>query len=91
MVSASNDGTLCVWDILQQKLMAVQECASMPFKVPIVFSRDSSIIGVGTPENAVTFFNVESVVSNYNPNETRFVLKSVKVHFCTYFADNCYF
>jgi hypothetical protein len=53
--------------------MAVQECDSMPFKVPIVFSRDSSIIAVGTPEHAVTFFNVNSVVSSFNGSESRSV------------------
>jgi hypothetical protein len=51
--------------------MAVQECDSMPFKVPIVFSPDSSVIAVGTPEHAVTFFNVDSVVSNFNGSESR--------------------
>jgi len=71
LVSASNDGTLAIWDIGQQKLMAIQECAAMPFKVPIVFSRDSSVIAVGTPEHAVTFFNVDSVVTNFNASETR--------------------
>lgn len=73
MISASDDGNLCVWDLGQQKLMATQECAAMPFKVPIVFSPDSTVVAIGTPENAVTFFNVDAVVSGFNGNEIRFV------------------
>jgi WD40 repeat protein len=71
LVSASNDGTIGVWDIGQQKLMGIQECAPMPFKVPIVFSQDSSVIAVGTPEHSVTFFNVDAVVSGFNFNDAR--------------------
>ncbi|KAI6203437.1 TFIID-NTD2 domain-containing protein [Aphelenchoides besseyi] len=72
IVSASDDGTLSVWDLAQQKRMTVQECGSMPFRVPIVFSRDSSVVAVGTPEHAVTFFSMDTATVAYNySHETR--------------------
>ncbi|KAI6178690.1 Transcription initiation factor TFIID subunit 5 [Aphelenchoides besseyi] len=72
VVSASDDGTLSVWDLTQQKRMTVQDCGSMPFRVPIVFSRDSSVVAVGTPEHAVTFFSMDTATVAYNySHETR--------------------
>lgn len=64
--------------------MAIQESDSIPLKVPIVYSRDSSVVAIGTPEHAITFFDVDSVISNFNGSESRFVvdLLSVVILFC---------
>jgi len=64
VVSFSEDGALCVWDIGQQKLVAVQQCDPCSAKVPIQFSRDGSVFAVGTPHWGLSFFSLDSLITN---------------------------
>ncbi|KAI6233057.1 Transcription initiation factor TFIID subunit 5 [Aphelenchoides fujianensis] len=54
------------------KMIAMQDCGSMPCRVPIVYSPDSSVVAVGTPEHAVTFFSIDTATVAFNyAHETR--------------------
>jgi len=68
LISASEDGSIAVWDLGQQKLLGVQE-ESEPFEYnsPIVFSRDGTVIVTSTPKFGLSFFSLDSIISNQAP------------------------
>jgi hypothetical protein len=54
---------VAVWDFAQQKMMAMQECEPFEFNSPIVFSREGSVIAIGTPNFGVSFFSLDAATS----------------------------
>jgi WD40 repeat protein len=60
LVTAYAEGTVGIWDLAQQRLLLTQDCDS-PFEygTPIQFSRDASIVAIGTPHYGLSFFSMD--------------------------------
>lgn len=72
VVSASDDGTIRLYDLTLGKTIGVQEIGPTPHRVPIRFSPDGAVFAVGAPSNAISFFSVDSVATaNQSTKETR--------------------
>ncbi|CAK5073082.1 unnamed protein product [Meloidogyne enterolobii] len=60
LIAAYEAGTIGVWDLAQQRLLLTYECEdTFDFNTPIQFSRDASIVAIGTPQHGLSFFSME--------------------------------
>nr|CAD2203667.1 unnamed protein product [Meloidogyne enterolobii] len=60
LVAAYEAGTIGVWDLAQQRLLLTYDCEdTFDFNTPIQFSRDASIVAIGTPQHGLSFFSME--------------------------------
>jgi len=61
LISASADGTVAVWDMGQQRLLGMQKCEPVGFRVPITFSRDATLFAMGTPHHGMSLFSMDAM------------------------------
>ncbi|CAK5023367.1 unnamed protein product [Meloidogyne enterolobii] len=60
LVAAYEAGTIGVWDLAQQRLLLTYDCEdTFDFNTPIQFSRDASIVAIGTPQHGLSFLSME--------------------------------
>lgn len=61
LVATYEEGTIGIWDLSQQRLLLAHDCDNR-FEygnTPIVFSRDASIVAIGTPHFGISFFSMD--------------------------------
>lgn len=61
LVAVYEEGTIGIWDLSQQRLLLAQDCDNHfeYSSTPIVFSRDASIVAIGTPHFGASFFSMD--------------------------------
>ena len=72
---------MAVWDLGQQKMIAVYEVEGFEHNSPIVFSRDGSVVATGI-HHGVGFFSMDALLSDQTPQpmyiiSSRFLVFSV--------------